>query len=395
MSPRARHLAAALLCAAAVSCGAKTGPALPPDLPESLVCPTDPVEARPGVPARVDLRLPAGVTQVAWTAGPGVRVDARGGPLAWVTAADEGDYTVRASLPEREVDGGVESCDIALHVRARGPVVRCPATITTEPLREVNVTGVASGDREITSRRWSLEDAPPASARRPLSQDDGEARFTPDVAGDYRLRFTAVDAAGESATCSTLVRAVPREGLRVELSWDPPGRACPEAPGAACDDSDVDLHVLREPGTGTAWRSDDDCHYANCNASAARALRWGTLGAADDPRLDIDDVTGHGPENVNIDTPTSPRYRVGVHYYARHGAELQAARLTIYCSGAVVARLGPVVIRNGGTPDAGDFWLAADVRPSGGGCAVTPIARPDGSTWIMSYGDALNSVGPP
>lgn len=393
--PRGLFLASALTLTV-TACGAKTQLEEPPESPTHLQCPTEAIGARPGVPVRIDLTLPTGAGRVVWSAPTGVHLDESAGATAWATVNTEGRFTVTATLADNNPDGGVETCDLRLDVRARGPIVHCPATVVTEPLTEVRLTATASGDRPIVTRRWSLDSAPSSSGH-PNTDNDGEStRFTPDVAGDYRLRFTVTDRAEQSATCTTLVRAVPHEGLRVELSWDPVGRTCPDAPGAACDSSDVDLHLLRDPGTGTSWRSDDDCYYLNCNTSASRTLPWGRPGRGDDPRLDIDDVSGHGPENINIDSPTSTRYRIGVHYYSTHGAGPQVARLTVYCNGTVVSHLGPVVLRNGGSPDLGDFWIAADLRPSSsGGCTSTTITRPDGSPWVISYANALDMIGPP
>lgn len=293
-------------------------------------------------------------------------------------------------------DGGPApelSCTLTVQVRAAGPVVTCPAELTVTPLQPVDLEGRVAGDRAIRSVGWTIDSAPSGSARRPPEPTDrARTRFTPDIAGDHRLRFRAVDSDGASDECVTVVHAVPREGLRIELSWDPPGRSCPASPGAACDSSDVDLHLLQGVGDPN-WRTDSDCYYGNCTNS--RGLRWGALTVDDDPHLDIDDVTGHGPENINILRPSARFYRVGVHYYSDHGAGPQAATLTIYCNGATaVARLGPITLSSRGGPDDNDFWIAADVLPlPGGGCRVAPISR-GAQPWIVRQSEALTSAGP-
>jgi hypothetical protein len=221
--------------------------------------------------------------------------------------------------------------------------------------------------------------------------------FTPDVAGDYRLRLRVTDRAGASDACTTVVHATPREGLRVELSWDPPGRSCPTSEGAACDSSDLDLHLLRESGRAEPFGGSDDCHWLNCNASAGRLLSWGAAGTDDDPRLDLDDVTGHGPENININRPSARSYRIAVHYFDPHGAGPQAATVLVYCgAGTPVARFGPTVLQARGGRDLNDLWIVADVLPSAGGagCTVAPITR-GGAPWIVSYADGQRSAGPP
>src|SRR5690606_29907608 len=118
--------------------------------------------------------------------------------------------------------------------------------------------------------------------------------YTPDIAGDYTLRLRVQDDSGHLAECTTIVRAVATEGLRVEIFWDTNG-------------TDMDTHLLH-PNART-WNSNLDCYYGNCIGG----LSWSDPGRADDPSLDIDDVDGFGPENINIMTPAAGTYRVGVH----------------------------------------------------------------------------------
>jgi hypothetical protein len=392
----------ALLCANS-ACGARTALGDQAFEPSDLHCTDAIIAGRPGR----DLPLIAGVPRalrglVRWSvssAVPGATASLRSddGERATFQADREGAYTVRvAATPPSRGDAGPGaelSCELAVQLRAAGPVAACPAEVTVAPLQTVTLLGRAAGDRPIRSVGWSVDAAPPGSARRPPEPDDAaSARFTPDIAGDHRLRFRVVDADDRSDECVTVVHAVPREGLRVELSWDPPGRRCPENPGAACDDSDVDLHLLQGVGDPN-WRTDSDCYFGNC--TGARGLRWGAATLDDDPRLDIDDVTGHGPENVNIVRPSARYYRIGVHYYREDGGP-QAASVTVYCDGPTpVARLGPVTLVGRETFEEGDFWIAADVLPlPGGGCRVLPITR-GGAPWIVRHREALTVAGPP
>jgi hypothetical protein len=401
-----RRTAAVALLAATTACGARTALSDQPYEPASLYC-TDALFT--GRPDR-DLTLIAGLPRALrgrtrWTvatsvdgANPTLQTD--GGERAVFRSDREGSYLVRVSAPAASDAGAGDagpaaelSCTLAVEIRAAGPVASCPAEVTVAPLQPVTLTGRAAGDRAIRSVGWTVDAAPAGSARRtPEPNDAAATRFTPDIAGDHRLRFRVVDDNGASDECVTVVHAVPREGLRVELSWDPPGRACPGNVGAACDDSDVDLHLLQGVGDPN-WRTDNDCYFANC--TSGRALRWGAATGDDDPHLDIDDVTGHGPENVNVLSPSARYYRIGVHYYRDAGGP-QAATLTVYCSGPTpVARLGPITLTGRDTPDNGDFWIAADVLPlAGGGCRVAPITR-TGRPWIVRQSEALTSAGPP
>ena len=399
------------LLAATTACGARTALSDQAYEPASLYCSDALVAGRPGR----DVALVAGVPRalrgrarwavVASPPGSTATLQSDGGERATFRADREGAYTVRVSA-EAPADGDAGdagpaaelSCELTVQIRAAGPVAACPAELTVAPLQTVTLVGRSAGDRPVRSVAWSVEGAPAGSARRPPDPTDATTtRFTPDIAGDHRLRFRVVDDNGASDECVTVVHAVPREGLRVELSWDPPGRSCPTNAGAACDDSDVDLHLLRG-GASSIWgsggnRSESDCYFANCTAGG---LRWGDATTDDDPRLDIDDVTGHGPENINILRPSAAYYRVGVHYYASDGAGPQAATLTIYCNGPTpVARLGPVTVTSRAGPEASDLWIAADIVPlAGGGCRVAPISRA-GEPWIAPISEAMRSPAPP
>jgi hypothetical protein len=395
-----------LLCAsfteALTSCGARTGLGDDPFVVDALTCQETPFRARPGVPTTLYATLPHGaVGRARWevtdrpAGAPAPMLTHNGGTTATFLATVEGTYALRVTVPGG--DGGAErSCVTRVVVRAMGPVALCPSELTTAPLRAVGVVARAQGDRPITRYQWTLEGAPATSGRpAPRPADSAVTSYTPDVAGDYTLRLQVTDSANMVDACATIVHAVPREGLRVELVWDPPGRSCPRNDGAACDGSDVDLHLLREPGAAMPWRSDDDCHWFNCNASAGRSLQWGMAGLADNPRLDIDDVTGHGPENINIDRPSARAYRIGVHYFDAHGAGPQNATVVVYCGSPVpVARIGPVTLSYRGAADTSDFWLVADVIPqSPGGCEVRPIRR-GSDPWVMSYFEAQRGAGP-
>jgi hypothetical protein len=83
-------------------------------------------------------------------------------------------------------------------------------------------------------------------------------------------------------------------GLHIEVEW-------------STDACDVDSHLLN-PG-GTFFDCNNDCHFGNMSPE------WGQQGTIDDPFLDVDDVDGYGPENINLSEPALGLYTFMVHYY--------------------------------------------------------------------------------
>ena len=149
----------------------------------------------------------------------------------------------------------------------------------------------------IIEYRWSLVSAPAGATTMMPGGTANRRGFSPDIAGEYIGELVVVDNDGLSSDpCYATLNATAGDGLWVEMFWTHSG-------------DDMDLHLLDDGGILTM---DTDCYYANCTWGG---LNWGGSGTSDDPILDLDDIPGTGPENINIDSPARGTYTVYVHDY--------------------------------------------------------------------------------
>ena len=152
-------------------------------------------------------------------------------------------------------------------------------------------------DGSIMSYSWTLYSAPAGATSTMPGGTANRRGFTPDVAGEYVGELIVTDNDGlVSEPCYTTLVATAGDGLWVETFWTYSG-------------DDMDLHLLDDGGILT---TSSDCYFAICTWGG---LNWGSSGAADDPILDLDDIPGTGPENINIDSPARGTYTVYVHDY--------------------------------------------------------------------------------
>ncbi len=157
------------------------------------------------------------------------------------------------------------------------------------------------------SYQWTLTPAS-GSSEQLSSATSANPSLLLDVAGTYEASLVVTNTNGQSSPpCVAQVEAIPNENFRIEMSWQNPG-------------DDMDLHLLQAQPAGSP-RTDGDCYYANCVSGGwGGGLEWGVPGVADDnPALDLDDISGVGPENINIVDPAQAPYdgwyEVFVHDY--------------------------------------------------------------------------------
>lgn len=249
------------------------------------------------------------------------------------------------------------------------PVAVCPdSPITSQPLETLQLDGSRSfdpGGRPLSEYRWSLLSSPRGSTSQPEYLNKSVISFYLDLATPqnepYLFQLEVVNFRGQnSVPCQVEVRAIPNDDLHVQLVWD-------------TNVVDVDLHLLNPQGTVMRdWFSSigNDCYYLN------KQPQWGPEQLADDPRLDIDNTEGFGPENINIFRPSEGLYSIGVHYFCDDDIGPTHATVRVFCRGALAGEFGPRRLGR-----SGYFWEVAQVSwPT---CAVYELTsdieqRPEG-----------------
>jgi hypothetical protein len=291
-----------------------------------------------------------------------------------VVASDIGDVTVpvSATINLAPVVVNVEERSRRSVVKAAvGDIVRLDGSETADP------------EGDAFTLLWSVVERPASSAMTVIGQGQERVRVTPDVVGRAVVRLRATDVHGAFGEAD--VEVLPRD-LAVVLRWaaaaDAGCRAfSPEQCAGftdterrqrCCGQSDLDLHFVAPGGVLGDYGScpvgcdeafcaeESDEHVDTCRqagldcAYANRTPEWGVRGRADDPSLDIDDVSGDGPEVITLNEPGDGSYRVLVHYCQdRLGTEPSDATIEIVDEGEVLATVGPQRIA------AGQVWIAA------------------------------------
>lgn len=227
----------------------------------------------------------------------------------------------------------------------------CPTEVLlTGPVWQ-HFDGTQSSDPngyEPLTYQWIVSQRPEASdADVPLDPDDtAEIDLYVDVAGTWEVQLQVTNALGtRSVPAICTFEALPEDDLHVELSWDTPS-------------ADLDLHLVQ--GGAVFFEEPGDCNWCN------KTPDWGVQNEDDDdPRLDIDDRGGYGPENINILVPETGTYEVKVHYFEDHGDGPVAATVRVWLDGVQVYE-GAQVLQYNEVWDAGTAdWPSALFVPVG------------------------------
>ena len=227
---------------------------------------------------------------------------------------------------------------IVVDLFGRGVENSCPIPVTTieryevAPLEIITLDGSPSADPggEVQRWAWSVIERPSGSVSQVVEslfsnadpagggpEDDEStptATFFVDLAGRYVIELEVYDNLGQvscapSAVATVIIEAVPEKDLHIQLVW-----STPEDPDETDEfGTDVDLH-FKHANAEDRWGSAAgtwDCYFQNTSPD------WGNVGDfLDNPSLDIDDINGAGPENVNLNQPeVGVNYEVGAIYF--------------------------------------------------------------------------------
>jgi len=226
-----------------------------------------------------------------------------------------------------------------------------PATpLGTGPFVRVPLRGTSSTCKtcEVAGHAWRILAGPEGS--RAVVVDGpgpGEAALAVDIVGSYAVELTVTDTCGFAWTSPLYLDVVPPAWSYVELVWK-------GVQGTEDGAADLDLHVLRSPGS--SFCAPADCNVDNPNPD------WGEQGQSfDDPTFLAHDPTV-GPEGIWVpDRAGTLGFSVDAYYRSGPEDGPVEATIRIFVEGDVKGEftqrfLGPV-----------SFWVAASLMTTGTG----------------------------
>jgi uncharacterized protein YfaP (DUF2135 family) len=184
-----------------------------------------------------------------------------------------------------------------------------PASISTDVSTSTSSFIAMGATTATTNGYWILVQNGVASAWGVLAVSSGAyAGEIPLRCGAQRLYYAFTNGSGTSYWYLnvTLSGCSGPAEFRVQLTWvsDP--------------NSDLDLHLLRPAGV---FGSANDCYFGDCTGLG---LTWGTS----NPRLDVDDTNGFGPENIYLSANAeSGDYRIIIHDFDHTVGEVATVRI--------------------------------------------------------------------
>ncbi len=276
-------------------------------------------------------------------------------------AEDEGELLIESNdtrNPNLRIPitgNGVDAeCPVAVAAGSVGGAAAPDTTVIATNQDVVHLTSAGSEDPDGTdlSYEWSVITRPDGSMSEiQPSPFEPEPQFEVDIVGDFKIELTVYDETGlrncEPAIVDIL--AAPTEDIHIQLTWSAP--EVDSTYGGPNSDmgigTDLDVHYL-SPAVNDNWGSSDTIYYWYPEQD------WGEYGYA---VLDIDDLYGENPENINHTDPAlGERYRLGVHYFDDKNHGPADARVRVYFDDYLHDQYEK---RLNGT---GDFWYLGNIE---------------------------------
>lgn len=312
------------------------------------------------------------------------------GPVALVinfqAPQQEGEYHTTIVVESNDADESVVEIPVIAYVR-NAPIAVAelreldthnPSAPWSDPnnllvLNRVYLDGSGSYDPRdptnpslITEYDWSITSAPEGVNPADYAfQGQGSKFFSfwAPLAGDYVIKLEVQNRdglrSGATEHSSVTIHVIPGSRLHIELTWDDPT-------------NDQDLHFTHASVSDTLC-SRSDCYWTNCNANDANRPIWfnqDPAGVGANPRLDIDDTNGLGPENTNIDNPQPGTYRIYVHYWGGSGSRATRDTIRIWLNGLLEAEYRRTL------SSVNAVWAVADITWQANGVGIaTPYPR--------------------
>jgi len=217
----------------------------------------------------------------------------------------------------------------------------------------------------VTEWEWRIDENDLALHNSSMQLSDPQGEFTGfffdsslgtiagiDVVGSFKVYLRVKDETEVWSPETLLIEnAIPDQALHVQMTWDTP-------------DGDVDLHMTKN---GDPYCGDNTCYYSTCSAGQFESPEWdGQAGQTEgDPVLDIDDVDGFGPENINIDSPVDGTYRVLVHNFLVD--QSTGITVKIFVDGGLQYESFREL------PSTSDSWEVADIVWANGDADILPL----------------------
>jgi hypothetical protein len=273
-----------------------------------------------------------------------------------------GEWTPDAEDPPECVEGSPVAVIHALHPQRGEVFAEASGYLEAVPLDTIELDALSSRDGDpqtpdpgdISRVEWRIVERPNGSTSGLENTDRMQSSIWMQLAGRYVVELDVWNEQGlKSCEPARLaIEAIADQDIHIQLVWHTPA----DAGETDRLGSDVDLHLLH-PNAHGQWDDNRwDCYWRNLEPD------WGRFqDPSDDPSLDIDDIDGAGPENINLDNPEPGAvYQVGVDYFSDHGFGPSLATVRIYIGGELAFESPRRELIDG------EFWHVAEIAwPSG------------------------------